>query len=161
MFLIPIRHSDEPTPRADSWRTYALSADEEGNRCDFLNQLFSLDQADVRDFFAWLLHFQRLCAAHPKRPLKELIKDSDKLHSVGTAKLHTGGATTQETVWQFTHGRIRVLWCYGGDGRIVLLGRVLIKKQQKTKRADVKMVEKAMQQYFDAKTAGTLKIAGD
>lgn len=159
MFLIPIRHPDEPFPETDCWQAYALSADKEGEQCDLLNQVMALDSSYVADFFAWLLHFQRLCTAHPKRPMKELIRDSKKFHDVGTVSLKAGqGVTTSETVWQFTHGRIRVMWCYAGDGRILILGRVLIKKTQKTRKADVKVVEAAMQAYLDAKEAGVLEI---
>ncbi len=163
MFLIPIHHPDEPFPDTDCWMTYAISADKEGEQCDLLKQVESLDQSYVDDFFAWLLHFQRLCTAHPKRPMKELIRDSRKLHDVGTAQLTTSpGCSTTETVWQFTHGRIRVMWCYAGDGRILLLGRVLVKKAQKTSKSDVKIVEKAMQAYLSAKFNGALTIvSGD
>lgn len=160
MFLIPIRHPDEPFPDTDCWQAYAISADKEGEQCDLWSQVEALDQSYVEDFFAWLLHFQRLCTAHPKGPMKELIRDSKKLHDVGTAQLTTSpGCSTTETVWQFTHGRIRVMWCYAGDGRILILGRVLIKKTQRTKKSDVKVVEKAMQAYLNAKYKGVLKIA--
>lgn len=163
MYLFPIRHPDEPFPDDDCWQPYALSEDEDGERCDLRNQIAGLDQAYIDDFFAWLRHFQKLCTAHPQRHMKDLIRDSKKFHSVGAVSVESlPGVKTEVNVWQFTHGRIRVMWCYAGDGRILLLGRVLIKKQQKTKKSDVQVVEKAMQAYLDAKRDGVLKIlAGD
>jgi len=104
MFLIPIRHPDEPFPETDCWQAYALSADKEGEQCDLLNQVMALDSSYVADFFAWLLHFQRLCTAHPKRPMKELIRDSKKFHDVGTVypEDRVRASPHTETVWQFT-----------------------------------------------------------
>lgn len=159
MYLLPIKHPEEDFPETDCWQPYAISADEDGDQCDFLDEIRALDQAYVDDFFAWLLHFLRLCKAHPKRPMKELIRDSKKLHEVGSIRLESSPGVTQfETVWQFTHGRLRILWCYASDGRILILGRILLKKTQKTKKSDLEAVQKALQKYLDATGSGLLKI---
>lgn len=165
MYLLPIRHPDEPPPPDDCWRTYTVSGDELGEEgCPFLDELEALDDVFQASFASWLLHFKKLCAAHPRRPLKELIKDEKKLHDVGKVRIKKpGGGVSDVAVWQFTHDRIRVLWCYSGPEhkRIIILGRILIKKQQKIKPADVKAVEPLMQAYVDALHAGTLTIVGE
>lgn len=165
MYLIPIQHPDEPHLPDDCWHTYTVSGDESGDEgCPFLDELAALDSAFQSSFAGWLLHFKKLCAAHPRRPMNELIRDKKKLHDVGEVRIKKpGGGVTDVVVWQFTHDRIRVLWCYAGSehNRIIILGHVLIKKRQKTKPADVKAVESVLQAYVDAAHAGKLKIVGE
>lgn len=163
MYLIPVNDDDEQDLSDDCWRPYTLSGSEDGTRdCPFLDQVGDLDPAYQVSFFGWLRNFRKLCAAHPRRPMQELISDERKLHHVGTISLKKPGCgTVEEKVWQITHDQIRVLWCYAGSGRIILLGRILLKKQKKTKPADVRAVEALMQSYIDAAAAGKLTVVGE
>lgn len=164
MYLIPVNDDDAQDPGDDCWRLFTISGNEDGTQdCPFLDQLQDLDHEYQASFAGWLHHFGKLCAAHPKQPMKELINDQRKLHHVGVIRLRmAGNQVVEEKVWQFTHDKIRVLWCYAGKGdRIILLARILLKKQQKTKPADVSAVEKLMQSYIDAVAAGNLKVVGE
>lgn len=163
MYLLPLKHPEERFPAADCWQPYVISADADGKQCDFYSQVSELDSAYAEDFLAWLVQFQKLCSASPKRPLETIIPDRRRLHDVGEITIqHPDGTTHNEKVWQCTHDRIRVLWCYAGNGRILIVGNLLLKKTKKTKKAHLQPVETVMQQYVDAQHAKTLKIiAGD
>lgn len=142
---------------------YALSEDEEGEKCEFLDMLEELDESFSEDFFAWLLHFKKLCAAHPKQRIESFVKDRATLHDVGKVDVRVTSARgktkiEQHTIWQFRYHDLRVMWCYAGDDRSILLGNLVVKKKQKTKRSDVEKVGKALQILMDGRADGTLKV---
>ncbi|MEI6415171.1 MAG: type II toxin-antitoxin system RelE/ParE family toxin [Pseudomonadota bacterium] len=96
------------------------------------------------------------------RPWKELIRDEKELHDLGTVHIALpSGKVTEEHIWQFKQGQVRLLWCYGGGKKVLLLVHLAVKKSQKTSQTDMDAAGRAMQDYFRARESRQLSIVGD
>jgi len=62
-----------------------------------------------------------------------------------------------EKIWEFIKGRLRVAWFYD-EGQCVICTHGFIKDSQKVKKADKNYAIRMKEEYFAAKSAGTLKI---
>jgi hypothetical protein len=63
-----------------------------------------------------------------------------------------------EKIWQFTKGRIRVLWFYGSGNRIVVCSHGFIKQSQKTPGKEIKRVIATKKQYESAEKVNAVTI---
>ncbi len=160
MFLLPFNHPDEPTPRENSWKFFIVCDDKDGEKSKFIDQIEALGENRAGDFTKMLKYLTRL--ASYGKPWEAVIQDKRKMHYVGEFVLHhTDGKAESEKVWEFKHGDIRILWCYGGKGKIILFGCVLLKDQKKIDKADVEYVGKLKNSYQMAYEKGQVIVAGD
>lgn len=155
MYLLPFNHPEFP-PKDDGWKFFIVCEDKDGNVSRFMD---AMDAAGETFDLAWR-HVSNL--AQQGKPWKTLIPDAKRFHDVGKVKIRRkSGKTEQETVWSFKHARIRILWCYAGSARkVMLFGHTLWKDQNEIADADVELVGKELQRYFDELDAGTITIAG-
>ncbi len=63
-------------------------------------------------------------------------------------------------IWEFIKGRLRVFWFYD-EGRVVVCTHGLVKKGQKTPKADIAQANSRRKEYLAAKRAGRLEIEED
>lgn len=62
------------------------------------------------------------------------------------------------TIWQFRRGRLRILWFYGEDGRVIICSHGFFKNTQKTPKHEVRRAEAARAAYLAAKLANQISI---
>lgn len=159
MYLLPFHHPDEPNPPDNGWKFFVVCKDKDGEQSDFIDEIEALGENRLVDFYAMLLQLTRLACTG--KPWEVIIPDKKRMHDVGEFTLkHIDGKTEQAKVWEFKHADIRILWCYGGKGRIILFGRALLKDQKKINPADVKCVGKIRNSYQEAFEKGQINIAG-
>lgn len=159
MYLLPLHHPDEPAPPDSGWKFFIVCKDKDGNQSNFIDQIEALGENRSGDFYAMLLHLTRL--AGQGKPWQDVFPDKRRMHYVGEFTLkHTNGRNEQEKVWEFKHGDIRILWCYGGKGKIILFGGTLVKDQKKIDPSNIMQVGKAKNEYQAALENGRIKIAG-
>ena len=63
-----------------------------------------------------------------------------------------------EKIWQFTKGRLRVLWFYGQGNRIVVCSHGFVKQSQKTPRQEIKRATSTKNQYEAAVKVNAVTI---
>lgn len=63
-------------------------------------------------------------------------------------------------IWQFTKGRVRVLWFYD-EGMRMVFSHGFHKETQKTPRGELEKARRAVAAYFRAKKAGTFHFLED
>lgn len=63
----------------------------------------------------------------------------------------------ERKIYQFTQGRIRVLWFYDG-GKIVICTHGFVKKTPRTPTREINQAKALMKNYFLAKEEGLIKI---
>lgn len=63
----------------------------------------------------------------------------------------------QGEIWEFIKGSLRVFWFYD-EGRVIVCTHGLVKKSQKTPKAEIAHAEQVRKDYFTAKQAGNLVI---
>lgn len=63
-------------------------------------------------------------------------------------------------IWQFTRGRIRVLWFYD-EGRLMLFSHGFVKKTRTTPPGELDKARRKIKAYFQAKTDGTRRFVED
>ncbi len=56
-------------------------------------------------------------------------------------------ANKNEKIWQFTKGRLRVLWFYGHGNRIVVCSHGFVKQSQKTPKKEINHAISIKKQY--------------
>jgi hypothetical protein len=56
-------------------------------------------------------------------------------------------ADKNEKIWQFTKGRLRVLWFYGQGNRIVVCSHGFLKQSQKTPKKEINRAISTKKQY--------------
>lgn len=64
------------------------------------------------------------------------------------------------SIWQFTAGRLRLLWFYD-EGRLIICTNSFIKKGQKTPGKEKERAIRLKRKYFNAKKNNTLTIIDD
>ncbi|MFH1493768.1 MAG: hypothetical protein ABIG70_03105 [Pseudomonadota bacterium] len=159
MYLLPLYHPEEPTPDDRGWKFFIICNDKDGNESEFLNEIAGLGENRIDDFYSMLLQLTRL--ARQGKPWEVVIPDKKRMHDVGEFTLHhVSGKTNKEKVWEFRHADLRILWCYGGPGRIIVFGRILSKDQKKINQADVSNTGTVMNAYQTAYENGQIQIAG-
>lgn len=125
----------------------------------FLDAIDALDVSRSGDFDALLRKHSKLAALG--EPWENTIKEARKMHHVGEITLqHNTGKQTVEKVWEFKHADLRILWCYGGPGRVILFANTFSKDQRKIDKSAIDLVEKEMQRFTSARESGKLRIAG-
>ncbi|WP_018719258.1 type II toxin-antitoxin system RelE/ParE family toxin [Arhodomonas aquaeolei] len=108
---------------------------------DYMEGLGDEFQSAVDGMVALLAHI----AQDPKGP-REL---PDKLcHQVG------------DHLWQFTKGRLRLIWFYDG-GRVVVCAHAYFKKSQKTPNRELEAACKVREAYLAARERGELMYERD
>jgi hypothetical protein len=159
IYLLPIEDDENPPP-ANAWRLFTVSSDKDGNECTFLDEADALGD-NLSDQFDSLLAMVRKLAAIGK-PWKSLIPDPKDLHDIDDVKINLpSGRTIEEKIWQFKLGQIRIMWCYGGGNKVMVLTHTAVKKGNSTPKADIESAGKVMKAYFEAKELNQLKIVGD
>ena len=63
-----------------------------------------------------------------------------------------------EKIWQFTKGRLRVLWFYGHGNRIVVCSHGFVKQSQKTPKQEIKRATSTKKQYEAAVKVNAVTI---
>lgn len=63
-------------------------------------------------------------------------------------------------IWQFTKGRIRVLWFYD-EGRVIVLSHGFVKATRQTPSEEIGRAVAAVTAYFQAKRTGKLRFIED
>lgn len=156
MYLLPFNHPDFP-PTDNGWKFFVNCDDDKGEVSSFLDAVDQVGPALFDDIWVYASKLAQLGTQW-----KRLIPDAVRLHDVGKVSLrHESGNHFTETVWEFKHGRIRILWCYAGDNKAILFGHTLLKTKGKITKADLHPVEVAMQSYITAVESGNLKIVGE
>ncbi|WP_025324472.1 type II toxin-antitoxin system RelE/ParE family toxin [Deferrisoma camini] len=65
---------------------------------------------------------------------------------------HLGGG-----IWEFRHGRARILWFYDDEaGSLILCSHGFVKQSQKTPRPEIDRAKTRRKRYLEAKKGGTL-----
>lgn len=160
IYLLPMEHQEEPPPPQNVWRLFSPCRDEAGEEGHLLDAIDDLGDNMQEALDHLLRHITKLAATG--KPWKELIPDADDLHDVGDAKIKLpSGRTVSEKIWQFRHGQMRLLWCYGHGKQVVILTHAMAKSSKKIKKADLEAAEQVMKEYFCALENGQIKIIGD
>jgi len=63
-----------------------------------------------------------------------------------------------EKIWQFTKGRLRVLWFYGQGNRIVVCSHGFVKQSQKTPKKEINRAISTKKQYETAAKINAVTI---
>lgn len=159
-YLLPLEDDDAPPLPAEAWRLFTPCGDAEGGDCPLLDEAGRLGPNLEKQFDTLLTLIRKLAATG--RAWRELIRDEKELHDLGVVSVTLpSGKVTDERIWQFRQGQVRLLWCYGGGNKVLLLTHLAVKKSQKTPQADIDAAGRAMQDYFHARECGQLGIVGD
>jgi phage-related protein len=159
-YLLPLEDEDAAPLPVDAWRLFTPCGDAEGEDCPLLDQAGGLGDNLERQFDTLLAMIRKLAATG--KNWKELIRDEKALHDLGTVRIALPtGQVVDERIWQFKQGQVRLLWCYGGGKKVLLLTHLAVKKSQKTPKADIEAARRAMQDYVSAREGGQLRIVGD
>nr|MBB4247675.1 hypothetical protein [Rhodocyclus tenuis] len=160
LYLLPMEHEDEPPPPDCAWRLLTVCSDPEGNNGPLLNAIDALGDNLITAFDHQLRTITRLAATG--KPWRELIQDRGSLHDVGDIQItYPTGETRTEKLWQFSHGQMRLLWCYGGGKKVLILSHAMPKTSRKIKDSDREAARQVMQEFVNSREAGNLKIIGD
>lgn len=97
------------------------------------------DKRRMVDFLDWVAHQPN---GPPRNP--EVSHQIDPVHGI----------------WQFTKGRVRILWFYD-EGRLIVVSHGFLKATQKTPEDEVRKAITAAATYSQAKRAGKLRFIED
>jgi phage-related protein len=62
-------------------------------------------------------------------------------------------------IWEFIHGRLRVLWFYD-EGRLVIATHGFVKRTRKTPAAEIERAVACRDAYFRDRRRGEIRIGG-
>jgi len=126
------------------WKIYGIGSS--ADRCEVLEGMEFLSQNFERDVVKMVAILDR-AAKTPEGPRcfpTEISHQVDK----------------ESSIWQFTSGRLRLLWFFD-EGRVIICTNIFIKKGQKTPRKEKERAIKLKQQYFTAKRNDKLIVIDD
>jgi len=122
-----------------SKRFYTVCATGRGpDHCELLGFLQGLGSNLQKDCDRMLALFEKVALTGPPRNMEISHQLKDKL-------------------FEFIQGRLRVLWFYD-EGRIIICTSGFIKKGQKTPRNEMEHAIQIMNEYFEDKRRGEIKI---
>lgn len=161
MFLLPLSDPDGPSlAGAEAWKFFVVCDDPRGEKSDFLDAVEALGTQGEPAFAQLLSMLTKLAVSG--RPWKALLPDAKRFHEVGEITFRRAdGQIESEKVWSFKQGKkLRLLWCYGGKGKVILFGHTMMKNQNTVDPSDVAKVKAVMQDYVLAQDRGQISIAG-
>ena len=106
--------------------------------------LTGLDNSYSSNRASMLSLFEEI-AEHPENPIQWI--PSKKCHTI----------TTDNKIWQFTVGRLRVAWFFD-QGNIIICTHGFFKDSQTTKKADQNKAQKTRAAYFAAKEHNNIEF---
>lgn len=116
----------------DKWSIYGLSSDN-ATPSEELDELAINNGAQVDGLFG-ILDLVSKEIQGPRVLNEKICHTIDKKHGI----------------WQFSKGRIRLLWFYD-EGRCIICTHAFLKKSQKTPKATIAKAVKLQEQYHEAK----------
>lgn len=141
-----------PTP---AWRVVAHANGQNEDQCDFILWVEALDSAMRKDALTVLAKLLRVCASDSG----PTIFNPDECHHVHTARVRApSGGYRNEKIWQLSGRQVRLLWFYGGDGKVVVVSHCYVKKTKTTPAGERDKAERLCQKYFEAVQKQQLKI---
>ncbi|MBU1206172.1 MAG: type II toxin-antitoxin system RelE/ParE family toxin [Proteobacteria bacterium] len=108
------------------------------NRCQLLDFLDDLESNLQKDGDRVLALLKRVAREGPP-------KNPDICHQIGNK------------IYQFSQGRLRVIWFYD-EGKMIICTQGFIKKTPRTPQGEISNAKLAMKSYFEAKKSGLIEI---
>ena len=142
---------EDPTPTSKSWHLYSLVDGDKDEECCVIKDLQSM--ADQRDLRAALQALTKLVQVAALGQPLDVHYDKKQCHPLH--RFHYDGK--ERVVWRIRKNSIRLPFYYG-DGRLVFLTGVLVKRRDKLTPTERTSLEKQVKKYIEAEQANNLHL---
>jgi len=161
LYVTEITLSDFPGTEADVTATalnpsryvvWSACAEKDRESAQVWSDIYQLGAKDRQLAIKGLRHFVKLTQVG--QPLTALM-DKKRLHDIHN--FFSPHTQTNEKVWRYRHGDIRVLFYYA-DGKAVLLNGVLAKRKDGYSAAELNAAEQAINTYLAARKTSRIRL---
>ncbi len=140
--------ADEPVPAEDCWYLYSPIATDE-DECQLVKDLAEL--ADRRDLKAAVQAVRKLVAIGALGQPLQAHYDEKQCHALHN--FHYLGK--ERVIWRIRKDSIRLPFYYG-NGKLIFLTGVLVKRKDKLSPGEQSALEEQIKRYIDAEQADSL-----